>query len=146
MPRRSVSIAGIGAALILMSALCVAQTSMKYEPTLESLDRHPLPQWYAGAKLGIFIHWGLYSVPGWAPLSHPDHDFSSNDYIKDDPYAEWYLNTVRVPGSPTEAYDREHFGPNHNYYQFAETFNKESKKWKPEEWATTFREAGARYV
>jgi len=41
-----------------------AQEAAKYEPTLESLDRHPLPAWYAGAKLGIFIHWGLYSVPG----------------------------------------------------------------------------------
>jgi len=120
-----------------------AQAPAKYEPTIESLDKHPLPDWYAGAKLGIFIHWGLYSVPGWA---HPDHDFSSNDYIKYDPYAEWYLNTVRVPGSPTEAYDREHYGPHHNYYQFAETFNKESKKWSPDAWAQTFKDAGARYV
>ena len=118
----------------------------RYEATIESLDRHPLPQWYAGAKLGIFIHWGLYSVPGWAPLTHPDHDFSSDDYIKYDPYAEWYLNTVRIPGSPTEAYDREHYGAHHDYYQFAETFNKESKKWNPDGWASVFREAGAKYV
>jgi hypothetical protein len=32
----------------------------KYEPTLASLDSHPLPSWYDDAKLGIFIHWGLY--------------------------------------------------------------------------------------
>jgi alpha-L-fucosidase len=146
MPRRSVSIAGIGAALILMSALCVAQTSMKYEPTLESLDRHPLPQWYAGAKLGIFIHWGLYSVPGWAPLSHPDHDFSSADYIKYNPYAEWYLNVLRIPDSPTQKYHREHFGADFGYYDFAPEFNRESKKWNPDEMAEIFKEAGARYV
>ena len=53
-----------------------AQTPTHYEPTLESLNQHPLPQWYADAKLGIFVHWGLYSVPGWAPLVHPEHDFS----------------------------------------------------------------------
>jgi len=47
------------------------QAPAHYEPTLESLNRHPLPEWYADAKLGIFIHWGLYSVPGWAPLVHP---------------------------------------------------------------------------
>jgi alpha-L-fucosidase len=41
----------------------------KYEATLESLNKHPLPEWYADAKLGIFIHWGLYSVPGWAVLT-----------------------------------------------------------------------------
>ena len=134
------------AVLTLICGMCGAQAPVKYEATIESLDRHPLPQWYAGAKLGIFIHWGLYSVPGWAPLTHPDHDFSSDDYIKYDPYAEWYLNTVRIPGSPTEAYDREHYGAHHDYYQFAETFNKESKKWNPDGWASVFREAGAKYV
>ena len=136
-------------------AVCVGQTctsfseapaAKKYEPTIASLDTHPLPQWYDDAKLGIFIHWGLYSVPGWAPLKHPDHDFSSNDYIKYDPYAEWYYNTVRVPGSPTADYDREHFGPNHNYYDFTATFNAETKKWNPDKMAAIFRDAGARYV
>ena len=78
----------IAAVLVASAPLAFAQAPAKYEPTLESLDLHPLPDWYAGAKLGIFIHWGLYSVPGWAPLNHPDHDFSSADYIKYNPYAE----------------------------------------------------------
>ena len=34
-----------------------------YQPTVESLSTHPLPQWYGDAKFGIFIHWGVYSVP-----------------------------------------------------------------------------------
>lgn len=123
-----------------------AQAPTHYEPTIESLDQHPLPQWYAGAKLGIFIHYGLYSVPGWAPLSHPEHDFRNQDYIKNNPYAEWYLNVLRIPGSPTQAYHREHYGANFGYYDFAPIFNQESKKWNPDEWATVFREAGARYV
>jgi alpha-L-fucosidase len=38
----------------------------RYEATLESVRRHPLPDWYQDAKLGIFVHWGLYSVPGFA--------------------------------------------------------------------------------
>ncbi len=105
-----ISVALILAACIPSGALSSAQAPTKYEPTLESLDRHPLPEWYAGAKLGIFIHWGLYSVPGWAPLNHPDHDFSSSDYIKYNPYAEWYLNVLRIPGSPTQAVPQEHFG------------------------------------
>src|SRR5208282_1677382 len=100
----------IGVLLVAFGALCSAQAPTHYEPNLESLDRHPLPDWYAGAKLGIFIHWGLYSVPGWAPLSHPEHDFSSADYIKYNPYAEWYLNVMRIPGSPTEVYHKEHSG------------------------------------
>jgi alpha-L-fucosidase len=134
------------AGLVLICGLSGAQAPVTYEATLDSLNRHPLPEWYAGAKLGIFIHYGLYSVPGWAPLSHPSHDFDSTDYIKDNPYAEWYLNVMRIPGSPTEAYHREHYGADFSYYEFAETFNKESKKWNPDQWATAFREAGARYV
>ena len=132
--------------LMLASAVCAAQQQVKYEPTIASLDTHPLPQWYAGAKLGIFIHWGLYSVPGWAPLSHPSHDFASVDYIKNNPYAEWYLNVMRVPGSPTQAYHKEHYGANFGYYDFAPIFNRESKKWNPDDWAKTFHDAGARYV
>jgi alpha-L-fucosidase len=74
----------------ILSAQVFAQAPARYEPTIESLNQHPLPEWYADAKLGIFIHWGLYSVPGWAPISHPDHDFRNVDYIKNNPYAEWY--------------------------------------------------------
>ncbi|HEV2134448.1 MAG TPA: alpha-L-fucosidase [Terracidiphilus sp.] len=132
--------------LICSSLVCTAQEQAKYEPTLASLDTHPLPQWYAGAKLGIFIHYGLYSVPGWAPLSHPSHDFASTDYIKNNPYAEWYLNVMRIPGSPTQAYHREHYGANFSYYDFAPIFNRESKKWNPDDWAKIFHDAGARYV
>ena len=117
-----------------------------YEPTLESLNQHPLPQWYADAKLGIFIHWGLYSVPGWAPLVHPEHDFGSQDYIINNPYAEWYLNTMRLDGSPTQAYHRQHYGDGYDYYNFAPTFNREIKQWSPDAWAKVFRDAGAKYV
>ena len=41
---------------------------MHYEPTYESVSQHPVPEWFHDAKLGIFIHWGLYSVPAWAPV------------------------------------------------------------------------------
>jgi alpha-L-fucosidase len=40
---------------------------VKYEPTLESVQQHPVPDWFHDAKPGILIHWGLYSVPAWAP-------------------------------------------------------------------------------
>jgi alpha-L-fucosidase len=132
--------------LVCACGFCNAQAPVKYEPTVESLNRHPLPDWYAGAKLGIFIHYGLYSVPGWAPLSHPDHDFKNTDYIKFNPYAEWYYNVMRIDGSPTQAYHREHYGADYNYYNFAPIFDRENKKWNPDQWATVFRDAGARYV
>src|SRR6201996_1386501 len=135
-------------AVLLFTGLLLpdyAQAPVHYEPTLASLNRHPLPQWYADAKLGIFVHWGLYSVPGWAPLSHPEHDFRNVDYIKNNPYAEWYYNVMRIDGSPTQAYHRQHYG-SANYYDFVPVFNQEIMKWKPDQWATIFRDAGARYV
>jgi alpha-L-fucosidase len=118
----------------------------KYEARTESLNKHPLPEWYDDAKLGIFIHWGLYSVPGWAVLTQEGTKLSEEEYIKRNPYAEWYLNTLRIKGSPTEAYHKEHYGADYDYYNFAEVFDKEILKWKPEEWARIFKMAGARYV
>jgi alpha-L-fucosidase len=139
------SIAGI-----LICCLAVAkmnsQQPVHYQPTLESLNRHPLPSWYADAKLGIFIHWGLYSVPGWAPTNHPKHDFHTPDYMGNNPYAEWYYNTMRIDGSPTQRYHREHYGADYNYYNFAPLFDQAIQKWNPGTWAKIFRNAGARYV
>jgi len=137
----------LGAALpALLIPQVWAQAPTHYQPTLASLDKHPLPQWYDDAKLGIFIHWGRYSVPGWATLQHPTHDFGNPDYLKYNPYAEWYYNTMRIDGSPTQAYHREHYGVDYNYYNFAPIFDRESQKWNPEQWATVFRDAGAKYV
>ena len=123
-----------------------AEPIERYEATIESLNRHPLPKWYADAKLGIFIHWGLYSVPGWAVLTPEGETLSPEEYLKRNPYAEWYLNTLRLEGSPTQGYHKEHYGADYDYYNFAETFDREIQKWKPEEMARAFKVAGARYV
>lgn len=52
---------------ILINVILANQVSLhpsiKYEPDWESLDKRPLPTWYDDAKFGIFIHWGVYSVP-----------------------------------------------------------------------------------
>jgi alpha-L-fucosidase len=129
---------------LLLIAHSPAQAPSHYEATIESLDQHPLPQWFDDAKLGIFIHWGLYSVPGWAPLEMVD--FTKPDFLKKNPYAEWYYNTVRIDGSPTQAYDKEHYGADHDYYSFSQAFDSESTKWNPDTWAKTFKDAGAKYV
>ncbi|MGA0069188.1 MAG: alpha-L-fucosidase, partial [Miltoncostaeaceae bacterium] len=42
-------------------------THRMYESSWDSVGTHEVPSWYDDAKLGIFLHWGLYSVPGWAP-------------------------------------------------------------------------------
>jgi len=144
---RSRLAAGFTAAMLFfLSGAVLGQVPEQYQPTLESLDQHPVPQWFSDAKLGIFVVWGPYSVPGWAPLAHPDHDFTSEEFIRNNPYAEWYYNMMRIPGSPTQAYHREHYGANYNYYDFTKVFDKQIEKWDPEAWASLFHETGAEYV
>ena len=49
--------------VLSVTALCCIGSYAQYDPTWESLDTRPLPQWYDDAKFGIFIHWGIFSVP-----------------------------------------------------------------------------------
>ncbi|MFP4092638.1 MAG: alpha-L-fucosidase [Cyclobacteriaceae bacterium] len=79
-----------------------------YQPTNESISQHPLPEWYQDAKLGIFIHWGLYSVPGWAQgtktlLEEILANTAREEWFANNPYAEWYLNSLRIEGSAPAA-------------------------------------------
>lgn len=119
-----------------------------YEPVLSSVKQHPLPEWYAGAKFGIFVHWGLYSVPAYAPKEQMDLQklLSGEIPMSSTPYAEWYLNSLRSPESPVSRYHREKYGPSFAYEDFATPFNQAIQSWDPERWAVLFRQAGARYV
>jgi alpha-L-fucosidase len=120
------------------------------EPTDASFENRPVPEWYDDAKLGIFIHWGLYSVPAWAPRSGPIFGTDADKPVATDlalsPYAEWYANTMRIEGSPTQAHHAKTYGADFPYAGFAETFNREIAAWDPEEWANLFARAGARYA
>jgi alpha-L-fucosidase len=119
-----------------------------YQPTLASVRQHPLPQWYADAKFGIFIHWGLYSVPAFAPRTPMDLEKMAAGEIQmaSTPYAEWYLNSLRTPGSPVQQYHLKTYGAQFQYADFATTFNQETRKWDPAQWADLFCRAGARYA
>jgi alpha-L-fucosidase len=139
-----------GIALILAVALFPsengAEEGKKYEPTWESIKQHKLPKWYDDAKLGIFIHWGLYSVPGWAPPTGELGKVDWNQWFKNNPYAEWYLNTMKIKDSPTWKYHVKTYGESFSYLDFIPVFNREVKKWNPDDWAKLFQEVGARYV
>ena len=119
-----------------------------YQATEDSLAHHPLPAWYADAKLGIFIHWGLYSVPGYAPREAREFrlEEAGDQQKRVNPYAEWYYNSMRIPDSPTAKFHFNAYGADFKYYQFAHTFNAATRRWDPEAWARLFREIGARYV
>jgi alpha-L-fucosidase len=122
---------------------------MIFEPTKTSIRKHKVPNWFHDAKFGIFIHWGLYSVPAFAvkELSFTESpEVGEEYYFKNNPYAEWYLNTLRISGSPTHKFHKKEYGEDFSYDDFVPIFNEELKKWNPEEWAELFKKAGAKYV
>ena len=122
---------------------------MIFKPTKISIRKHEVPDWFHDAKFGIFIHWGLYSVPAFAvkELSFTESPPMGEEYyFKNNPYAEWYLNTLRISGSPTHEYHKKEYGEDFSYDDFVPIFNEELKKWNPEEWAELFKKAGAKYV
>lgn len=102
-----------------------------------------VPDWYRDAKLGLFVHWGLYSVPAWADVLDRSDVTPETAYARHQ-YAEWYANTVRIEGSPTrERHERIH-GVGTSYEDFAD-------QWRPAEGAGAALAdlavaAGARYI
>jgi len=121
-----------------------------YSPTRESISAHQAPEWFQDAKLGIFVHWGLYSIPGWAPTSGPLPEVVAQQgwdgWFTRNPYAEWYANSIRIPGSPSAQYHADHYPAGFAYEDFAAQFNAAVATWNPTAWAELFAAAGARYV
>ena len=112
------------------------------------LRHHRVPAWWQDAKLGIFIHWTIASVPAYAPVGT---DFASllksdrRDAYSYSPYVEWYQNSLRFPDSPVSRHHRETYGER-PYGSFREEWEAGLEQWDPDEWASAFRESGARYV
>ena len=115
-----------------------------YHPTIESLTAHPLPSWFDEAKFGIFIHWGLYSIPAFAPRS-ANLDPKAPDIMRENRYAEWYENTLKFDTSETAAFHRNHYG-DAPYSDFRDAFETAAAGLPVDDWATVFRDSGARYV
>ena len=106
--------------LFLLTGLS-AQT---YQPDWESLDKRPVPAWYREAKFGIFIHWGVYSVPG---------------FSKKGEYAEWYQYGLNNKDTARILYQKAKFG-DRTYYQLADDFKAEL--YDPAEWARVIEASG----
>jgi len=122
---------------------------MIYTPDKDSLKSHQVPEWFHDVKLGIFIHWGLFSVPAFA-IGKLELDESMkrgiDEHFKNNPYAEWYQNSLRIKESPTEKYHKKNYGENFSYDDFAPLFNEEIRRWEPDEMVDLFKRAGAKYV
>lgn len=111
----------------------------------------PLPPWFREAGLGIFIHWGLFAVPAFAPVPEPGQ--SLPDLLREDPrhmgeripYSEWYLNALAIPGSPTARHHRAVWN-DAPYEDFQPRFEAGLDGWDPAVWADLFAASGAGYV
>ncbi len=117
-------LAGAISFLIFFSA-AIGQSPASWE----ELRSRPYPQWFRDAKLGIFIHWGVYSVPS---------------YSGKEQYAEWFLRGLQTGDSLRIRFVQDVYGKDFTYRDFAPLFKAEL--FDPAEWAALFRRAGARYV
>lgn len=102
----------------------IAQGS--YTDTWDSLCEHPTPKWYEKGKFGIFIHWGVYSVPAFGN--------------------EWYPRNMYKKGSSENLHHVKKYGTldKFGYKDFIPMFKAE--KFDPSQWAELFKEAGAQFV
>jgi alpha-L-fucosidase len=149
--KTAVAIAGLACVLPGIPPAAAQSKAGRYQPTSESLRQHKVPTWFEDAKFGIFVHWGVYSVPA---------------------YHEWYVAFISpkagfgflfgrppfnaTPGNlPEELYKSRivedavkyhiaNWGADFPYDDFIPMFKAE--KFDPAAWADLFREAGARYV
>ncbi len=98
----------------------------KYKDTWESLGQYRVPDWYRDCKFGIFIHWGIFSVPAYAN--------------------EWYSRNMYIQGSREFEHHVKTYGPHKDfgYKDFIPMFKAE--KFSADEWTDLFREAGAQYM
>ncbi len=121
--------AALATGLAIVANTCAAET--RYEPKWESLDKRPTPTWFLDAKFGIFIHWGIYSVPGWGAPKQ---------------YAEWYWHNMadKKPDNVWWQHHQRVWGENFEYRDFAPLFKCEH--YNPDEWADLFARSGAKYI
>ncbi len=115
--------------LMLGQSSSAQETQRSAAPSWEELRERPYPQWFSDAKLGIFIHWGVYSVVA---------------YGGKESYGEWLLRGLQTGDTIRTHYVRDQFGEGFDYRDLAPLFKAEL--FDPAEWAELFAGAGARYV
>lgn len=113
------------------------------------LHGRAVPDWFHDAKLGVFLHWGLYSVPAWAPRVDDVNAIIARrgpaGMYRSNPYAEWYMNSARVRRNPTREHHRAAHG-GRPYLDFAREFDRATADADTDALARELRGAGAEYV
>lgn len=112
-------------AILVFVVALLPHTAARYTPDWESLDSRPLPSWYDEAKFGIFIHWGVFSVPGF-----------------DSEWFWWHWQGQH--DQKCVNYMKKNYPPGFTYAEFAPKFH--AQFFDPVEWADIFKASGAKYV
>ena len=94
----------------------------RYDPTWASLDTRPLPAWYDAAKFGIFVNWGVYSVPSF--------------------HSEWFWEAWASGDASVVQFMKANYPPGFTYADFAAQFTAEF--FDPDRWTDVFKAAGAK--
>ncbi|XP_075744384.1 tissue alpha-L-fucosidase-like [Rhipicephalus microplus] len=110
--------------LVNVRALARLTSDRRYSPDWSSLDTRPLPSWFDDAKIGVFVHWGVFSVPSFG--------------------SEWFWNNWHFEDPPLVDFMRRNYKPGFKYQDFAPQFTAEF--FDPERWADIFAKSGAKYV
>ncbi|XP_028395159.1 alpha-L-fucosidase-like [Dendronephthya gigantea] len=108
---------------ILLLLVSFKSVFSKYEPNWESLDSRPNPAWYDEAKFGIFMHWGVYSVPSFG--------------------SEWFWKNWQSGDPAYVNFMKENYPPGFEYPDFAPMFRAEM--FNPDAWADLLAKSGAKY-
>ncbi|MCR4825802.1 MAG: alpha-L-fucosidase [Bacteroidales bacterium] len=121
--------------LLLIIALSLSALAQQgdVQPTWESINQRGYPQWFCDAKLGIFIHWGLYSVPAYASMEG---------------YGEWFYRGL-MQKEPERTRIMGYYADTNKpvFDQYKElTKHWHAELWNPDDWAQMFKDAGAQYV
>ncbi|MGQ9621463.1 MAG: alpha-L-fucosidase [Bacteroidales bacterium] len=126
--------------LFCLFAIFSSAINSQYDATWESIDSRPVPAWFEDAKFGIFIHWGLYSVPSYSPTARDGVGIYQR-------YAEWYWRRWKEKSDIQHFFTDFHnrvYGPDFKYQDFVNHFRVEM--FNPDDWAEIFRKSGAKYV
>ncbi|XP_054165346.1 alpha-L-fucosidase-like, partial [Oppia nitens] len=109
----------------LTSASATNKTVQRYTPDWKSLDSRPLPVWYDDVKIGIFLHWGVFSVPSFG--------------------TEWFWHRWQADKKKDFVdFMARNYRPDWTYADFASQFTAEF--YDPKHWAEVFKASGAKYV
>ena len=101
---------------------------VKYTPDWTSIDSRPLPSWFDQAKVGIFLHWGVYSVPSYGPQGVA--------------WLWWFWKGTK--DKQYVDFIKKNYPPDFTYADFAPNFRAEF--YNPEKWVEIFKASGAKYV